>query len=580
MKETIIASSALILCVILLRRLCRERVSACFQYALWLIVAVRLIMPGIALVFPNILPESEWSIMNTAYKIETIYKEDTYIQSKEAKAYSAVSDESEIRLIGNLSKEGEIKEISDAKYGISDFLVKLWYLGIAVTVGWMISVNVIFMHRLRKERIRYEKEKFELPESLPVYMLKSQQSPCLYGMPGHLAIYLPESLIDDGDKVKHILAHEYCHFRHRDVFWSALRCVIVAVYWFNPLIWLAAVLSKQDCELACDETAIRILGEEERVAYGKTLVSLIMRKTVASDIVCTATTMTGGTEGVKERVRRIVGKPKRLIIVLISVIAVACAAVVMTFTHAKPYPSGADILESENSVTVTTDCFYAAFPEEFSKNVYYRGENDTDIIICHRASDREVGRLCRLTYEEAAQLSDETREVTLIGSYGLNDALGLYMNGIKEADDSILNLHISSGNVVDIPSATVVEHHYYGNEKAENAYTHPASDTNAVGVAGTDSNNGETEIPQREEGQIDNDETHILTEDNIDTESVYLPNESIDVTYTPASVTDEYCYVYVSADNSDADAQTKEELSEMNKTLVELSGYIRVLSPK
>ena len=75
MKETVIAVSVLILGVMLLRRLCKGRISAGIQYMLWLIVAVRLIMPGIALIFPDVVPESSFSIMNAVNKMERAAQE-------------------------------------------------------------------------------------------------------------------------------------------------------------------------------------------------------------------------------------------------------------------------------------------------------------------------------------------------------------------------------------------------------------------------------------------------------------------------------------------------------------------------
>ena len=72
MREAIITSSILIVCIALLRRICKGKISAGVQYMLWLIVAVRLIMPGITAVFPHILPESNFSIMNMADKVETV----------------------------------------------------------------------------------------------------------------------------------------------------------------------------------------------------------------------------------------------------------------------------------------------------------------------------------------------------------------------------------------------------------------------------------------------------------------------------------------------------------------------------
>ena len=70
MKEAIITSSILIMCIVLLRQLCKRRISAKMQYMLWLVVAVRLIMPGITAVWPNLMPESGYSILNVTDKVE------------------------------------------------------------------------------------------------------------------------------------------------------------------------------------------------------------------------------------------------------------------------------------------------------------------------------------------------------------------------------------------------------------------------------------------------------------------------------------------------------------------------------
>lgn len=614
MRETIITSSVLILCIALLRKLCKGRISACLQYALWLIVAVRLIIPGMTVIFPNILPESNLSIMNVADKMAAV-------------AQTEVADNYEITPGGlpYLSSETERGTIADflasgAMPAWADLIKRVWYLGIAIVGVWMVAVNIVFMHKLRKSRIRYEKEEFELPVSLPIYMAKNLPSPCLYGLPGRQAIYLSEDAIEDENKVKHILAHEYCHYKHRDVFWSALRCVIVAVYWFHPLVWVAAVMSKQDCELACDESAIKLLGEEERVAYGKTLVALITRKTKASDIVCAATTMTGGIEGVKERVSRIAKKPHRLMIALIPVVVIVCAAAVLTFTQAKEDPNGAYILEGESSLTVTTECFQVVFPDYFANKAYYRSENGADIIVYHKDSNREIGRFCRLSYEEAAKLADE-KEVILIGNYGSNRALASYIeNGyIIESDETYIMVEPHSETMHEYtPLDSPVEHVYIPTEIESNSATEheyiPAEPTERTGgVPGTDSNDDTTYIASDSLGDLEPipapeevekewielpyentaaDGVAVGTDSNVTEQHTYtpyeestdyLPNERVvtieKVTETvyPSS-TAEYCYLYVPADNSDADVNVQEELSEMNQKLVELTDSVSVLS--
>lgn len=108
----------------------------------------------------------------------------------------------------------------------------------------------------------------------PVYLAEHLPSPCLFGLL-RPAVYLTPAAVESPETLRHVLAHETTHARHLDPLWSLLRCVCLAVYWFDPLVWIAAVVSRRDCELACDEGALKRLGEAERIPYGRTLLRLI-----------------------------------------------------------------------------------------------------------------------------------------------------------------------------------------------------------------------------------------------------------------------------------------------------------------
>ncbi len=598
---------------------------------LWLIVAVRLILPGITAVFPHVLPESDFSIMNMADKVETALQDFIQPMEMEDTQVMFVQDGfsfDELPDLGEIPSDGPTAVFVAGHVTWTwtwiDWLKRIWYIGMAAAGIWMMAVNIRFFNKLKKDRIRYEIEDFKLP----VYTAKDLASPCLYGLPGRQSIYLPEDVTEDDEKVKHILTHEYCHYKHADVFWSALRCILLTVYWFHPLVWLAAVLSKQDCELACDEAVIKMLGEEERISYGKTLVSLVTRKTTASDMMCAATTMTGGAENMKERVKRIAEKPHRLVVVLILCVAVVGIAAAFTFTQAKNYPEGTYLLEGESAQTVTTSCFQITFPDSFVKRAYCRGENGTDIIVYHKDSDREIGRFCMMDYEEARQLADE-REVIPFGKYGSSPTLQAYIN---------------SGPAYVITETT--EHFYYEEGSNDGSGGVPGTDSNAGGgVPGTDSNSDETTYIQESKGDVvpipapEEVETEVIplpydSKENYDAvdvgkEDTYLPNEEIEtdlpierITVTENgenSVTEHYyytvddsgaesvgtptpeeesrdylpnevitttgrympidapCYVYIPADNSDAKANLQEELTWMNDELIELADSVVIL---
>lgn len=617
MRDAIITSTVLIVCIVLLRKLCKGKISAGLQYALWLIVAVRLILPGAAALFPEILPVSGFSIMKIADTIETAGQDriealQLPIQiTLPAWGFPSLSHSdgpTSVFIAGRLPA-----------YTWLDIVKGIWYAGMAIAAVWTIGVNIRFTMRLRKSR-RQCTEKNLFPDlKLPVYLVRELSSPCLYGLPLRPGIYIPEDIIEDKEKLKHILTHEYCHYRHGDAFWSLLRSLLTIVYWFHPFVWLAAVLSKQDCELACDEAAIRMLGEEERIAYGKTLLALIVRKTRLSDIACAATTMTGGAEAVKERIRRIAEKPQRLAIVLVPLFAVIGVVIAFTFTKAREYPEGTYLLEGENARTITTDCFQITFPENFLQKVYCLGANDTDVIVYHKDSDREIGRFCKVRYEDAMRLVEE-RGAVLLGDYGANSVLrqSLYEQDIKEE----------------------TQHSYVPANEAAQGHSYVPEDAPAGAVQGTDSNDDTTYIMEEDQMEssdiseedfvissqgeqktdyeaaqasglppipapeevdahaekmpfIEGEDYEAVDVDNEKEEgsTVYQPQEPVEIVYLPdeeiitvaqapsrdlMSAWDNDCYIYLTADQSDADEALRAELSEYDRNLVVLADSVRV----
>lgn len=632
MREAIISSSVLIVCIILVRRICKRKISARLQYALWLVVALRLIVPGIGFIFPNVLPESKLSIMNLADQIEEAAQD--YIGPAQDTAVMFVQDGFSFEELPDLDKVGADGPTAVFVAGHItwtwtwvDWAQRIWYMGMAIASVWMISVNIRFMRQLSKKRKKYEIEGF----ALPVYTVKDLASPCLYGMPGRQAVYLSEDMAENPEQRKHILAHEYCHYKHKDMLWSVLRCILLVIYWFHPLIWVAAVLSKQDCELASDEAAINFLGEEERIAYGKTLLSLISRRTSAADIVCTATTMTFGTEGMKERIQRIAQKPRKLMAILVFAIAVVGIAVVFTFTQPKMYPEGAYPLDGKSTQMATTSCFQVTFPESFAGKAYYREENGTDLVVYHEASGREIGRFCMMPYEAAVQIADE-KEIILIGEEGSNSLLRSYMDGglddpvagtqeempyVLGEDVNTETRYIPPEEIISapqedifLPEENIIEPEESMGRESGSAKQNPAleesenlkpiptpeesekeilnlpfveHETSPVitpvesGVgADVTYHNYSIGVDINTDGDgltIDSPEETDMIADAEESHT-YLPNEKVSEVYVSKDVP---CYVYIPADYADMDAASSLELEQMNQELIAIVDSVVIL---
>ncbi len=224
--------------------------------------------------------------------------------------------------------EGQPAVLTKYAFTLEEALGLVWAAGMGFMGLWLAVSNLRFWHMLRKKRIP-----MELPECrYPVYLVEEGLvSPCLFGL-FRPAVYLTPAAMERGAGLRHVLAHEETHGRHWDPLWSLLRSVCLAVYWFDPLVWWAAAAAREDCELACDESALRRLGEAERIPYGQTLLRLIPLQRSAGHVMLTATTMTSDKKRMKERIMRISENRKMKAAALCAALAVTAAVCAVTFT--------------------------------------------------------------------------------------------------------------------------------------------------------------------------------------------------------------------------------------------------------
>lgn len=317
MIETIITSSILILVITLLRYLLRGKISSRLQYALWLLVAIRLLLPFSLFASPI-------SVMNVAAEVQSQYL--TTIQP----VIPAGPDLAVMPVDDPANPTSEMTfDAAAATVNDKGILSYLWLGGLVGSGLFFTAVNLRLNQKLKQSRRQIEIKDYPLP----VYTATGLASPCLYGL-WNPAVYLtPESLSDDR-RTAYVLAHELTHYRQKDHLWSFIRILCLCIHWFNPLAWLAVVLSRRDSELACDEGTLRRLGNEQRAAYGKTLIEMVSEPLKPSHLFCCATTMTGGKKEMTERIKRIAKQPKMRKTTLLVVVIIAALSVSCTFGNA------------------------------------------------------------------------------------------------------------------------------------------------------------------------------------------------------------------------------------------------------
>ena len=192
---------------------------------------------------------------------------------------------------------------------------------------WLIGLGAMLLYAL----VSYLRLRRRVSVSLPIrdriYLCDAISSPFILGVvKPH--IYLPSGL--DEVQRQNVLAHEQAHLARRDHWWKPLGFALLAVYWFNPVLWLAYTLLCRDIELACDERVIRTMDESAVKTYSTVLLACSMpRKAV---ITCP---LAFGEVGVKERVRNALHYKKPAFWVVAASVAV-CVVVAVCFLTNPP----------------------------------------------------------------------------------------------------------------------------------------------------------------------------------------------------------------------------------------------------
>ncbi|MCR4692155.1 MAG: M56 family metallopeptidase [Lachnospiraceae bacterium] len=341
-------ASLLILAVLFLRFLFRKApkwISCLF----WALVAIRLLCP--------VMPESPFSVMPAAEKLPTanFFATETRNVHPEEKITGAAHEtpnasyDSKPWLTetgGSVGASGEdltsggsdasdrieMNERAGSKAGSADFVCIL-------TIIWFAGFCLMMMQAL----FSYLRLKHYVAASVNtgrgVRICDEIRYPFILGIIRPM-IYLPGFL--KGSMKRFVLAHERAHLKRHDHIWKPLGFFLLAVYWFNPLCWIAYILFSRDLEMACDERVIRNMDRESKADYSQTLLLL---SNPANRIA--ACPVAFGEIGVKERVKGIFNykKPASWIVALA---VVGCIVMAVCFLTSPGKTDSAAAQESES----------------------------------------------------------------------------------------------------------------------------------------------------------------------------------------------------------------------------------------
>lgn len=274
----------------LLRRAPRRAVCM-----LWLLVALRLLLPA------RLTVESPVSLQQPESPPIQAYQE----LRQQEKVYVSAPPEQRLEMAGPAAAQG---------FALLDQLPAIWLTGVGCMALYMALSLLRMRWRLRAApRIQDN-----------VYRCTDWSTPFVLGV---LAprIYVPETVSEQD--FPQVLAHERCHIRRWDHVWKPLAFLLLAVNWFNPVLWAAYVLLGRDMERACDEMVLKNATPAQRAAYSRALVSCAAQPKMAA--VCP---LAFGEVAVKERVKNVLNykKPALWAVILLVVAAAIIGVCLLT----------------------------------------------------------------------------------------------------------------------------------------------------------------------------------------------------------------------------------------------------------
>lgn len=176
-----------------------------------------------------------------------------------------------------------------------------------------------------------------------VYLCDAVPTPFVLGVV-RPKIFLPSYLSQEQEE--YVLQHEKAHLRRLDHWWKPVGYVLLAVNWYNPLLWLAYCLLCRDIEKACDEKVVESMDNAQKKGYLETLVACsVYRRTV---MICP---VAFGEVGVKERVKSVLSYKKPTLWILLASLTVCAVTAVCFLTNPKPCEHN-----YESAITVQATC--------------------------------------------------------------------------------------------------------------------------------------------------------------------------------------------------------------------------------
>lgn len=406
--------------VVIVLRLLLKKAPKAISVFLWALVGIRLICPFSLESVLSLIPSAE------TVPGDIIYSNAPTIESGIPVFNSAVNP--------------IISESFAPEAGAS--VNPMQVIAFAASIVWIVGmVGMLLYTAVSSLRIyRKVQEAALLKENL--WLCDRVDTPFIFGII-RPRIYLP-STVSEQD-MEYVIAHEKAHLKRRDHLWKPLGFLLLTVYWFNPVLWIAYILLCRDIELACDEKVIYDMGTEIKKSYSEALINCSVPRKLIS-----ACPLAFGEVGVKGRVKSVLNYKKPAFWVIVVAIIASIAAAVCFLTN--PASNEVKNIESLTPDSITEEIESLTLDSITEETVAGKQLTLDDVKSLAQKGDE-------LTWEDFEEFSyTETGSGLYIRLYKIDEMFSLWIGGTNPDEDAwYFHLHASDARdeQIDIRTSDV-----------------------------------------------------------------------------------------------------------------------------
>ncbi|MGG0458773.1 M56 family metallopeptidase [Bacillus mycoides] len=290
--ETSIMASILVGLILCVKILLRNKLTPRWQYMLWMILIVRLLLPW--------SPDSSYSIyslLSYSPGVSEVFQKNTTSAipqesvSEDKTNHTVITKEdsyksNSVNVVKESDQTDSNKKKEDTTFSVYKVTLYIWIFGVVILATITCIMNRrLFSYIKKQPNITDEKivgifenckKSMAIKKKIPLRLAGKISSPTVFGF------FRPRVLLSsrhmkvlNEQQLQYIFYHELSHMKRRDIAVNWVMYSLIILNWFNPILWYAYSCMREDQELACDAFALTFIESEEQIAYGHTIITLL-----------------------------------------------------------------------------------------------------------------------------------------------------------------------------------------------------------------------------------------------------------------------------------------------------------------